>query len=253
MSGEQDDNLPDTDEARDDPLLAAEWSLGLLEGEDLIAARGKQASDPDFAWRKEWWDNWFAPLADEIPPAEPSAQVWERIASAIAQPEPRSAEVVALKARLKTWQMVSAVTSAAAAIAVMISVFSPTTTSVAPSEPVVAAAPAPLVAALPIEGTALRLDVTFIPESDQLLVAAIGLSADNVHDHELWLLPADGGDVQSLGIITPGKVQRSSLSAQITRNLAAGAQVLLTREPLGGKPADASPGPVVAKGAFSSV
>ena len=40
MSGEQDDNLPDTDEAHDDPLLAAEWSLGLLEGEDLIAARG---------------------------------------------------------------------------------------------------------------------------------------------------------------------------------------------------------------------
>jgi len=51
---------------RDDPMIAAEWALGLLEGEELLAARGKYATDPDFAWRKEWWDDWLAPMTDAM-------------------------------------------------------------------------------------------------------------------------------------------------------------------------------------------
>ena len=67
--------MSDTDKTpvdikRDDPMIAAEWALGLLEGEELLDARGKYASDPDFAWRKQWWDNWFAPLTDEVAGAE---------------------------------------------------------------------------------------------------------------------------------------------------------------------------------------
>ena len=69
---------------RDDPMIAAEWSLGLLEGEELLAARGKYATDPAFAWRKEWWDDWFAPLSDAMPGAEPGAHVWDGIAARIA-------------------------------------------------------------------------------------------------------------------------------------------------------------------------
>jgi anti-sigma-K factor RskA len=49
MSGVE-ENTPEV--TRDDPMIAAEWALGLLEGEELLAARGKYATDPDFAWRK---------------------------------------------------------------------------------------------------------------------------------------------------------------------------------------------------------
>ncbi len=241
---------PEQDVARDDPLIAAEWSLGLLEGEELLAARGKHAVDPDFAWRKEWWDNWFAPLADEIAPAEPSPQVWERIASSLAAPEPGLAEVVALKARVKRWQIVSALTSAAAAVALMVSMFGPSPAP-APGKPALAAAP--LVAAVPIGDTGLRLDVTYIPASEQMLVSAAGLTADGVHDHELWLVPGDGSALQSLGVVEPGEVHSMALPADVTRHLSNGAQLVLTREPLGGKPAEAEAGPVVARGAFAPV
>lgn len=244
---------PEQDSAitRDDPLIAAEWALGLLEGEELLAARGRHAVDPDFAWRKEWWDNWFAPLADEIAPAEPSPQVWERIATTLNAPAPPSAEVVALKQRVKRWQIVSALASAAAAAVLMVSVLGP---SSAPA-PAPAPAPtaAPLVASVPIGDGALRLDVTYLPASQQMLVSAGGLTADGVHDHELWLVPGDGGALQSLGVIAPGEVRAVALPADITRNVKGGAQVLLTREPLGGKPAAASAGPVVARGAFAPV
>ena len=69
MSGPE--NTPEDGVTRDDPMIAAEWALGLLEGEELLAARGKAATDPHFAWRKEWWDDWFAPLSDAMPGAEP--------------------------------------------------------------------------------------------------------------------------------------------------------------------------------------
>jgi anti-sigma-K factor RskA len=237
-----------SDPVRDDPLIAAEWALGLLEGEELLAARGRHAVEPDFAWRKEWWDNWFAPLADEIAPAEPGGEVWERIASAINAPAPASTEVIALQARVKRWQIVSVLTSAAAAIALMVSVLGPAS---APPPP--ASASAPLVASVPVGDAGLRLDVTYLPASEQLLVSAGGFTADGVHDHELWLVPGDGGALQSLGVVTPGTTVRRALPPAITRQLKGGAAVLLTREPLGGKPAGADAGPVVARGAFAPV
>ncbi|MBA4050831.1 MAG: hypothetical protein C0472_02900, partial [Erythrobacter sp.] len=81
MSGT--DQTPEDGVTRDDPMIAAEWALGLLEGEELLAARGKYATDPDFAWRKEWWDDWFAPLSDAMPGAEPGEHVWNGIAARV--------------------------------------------------------------------------------------------------------------------------------------------------------------------------
>ncbi len=224
---------------RDDPMIAAEWSLGLLEGEELIAARGKHAADPDFAWRKEWWDNWFAPLADEIAPAEPSPQVWERISESVNAPAPAD-QVTGLRPRAAAWRWVGAITAAAAAVA-LIFTFAP------PQGP----SPAPLVATVPIGDTGLRLDVTYLPESATVQVGAEGLIADGVHDHQLWVVPPDGGALASLGVITPGEARSLTIPAQTAAHLRAGARLLLTREPLGGKPAGTSAGPVVAEGDFA--
>jgi len=77
--------MSDTPEIkRDDPMLAAEYSLGLLEGEELLEARGKCAEGGIFTTRKDWWDNWFMPLSDEMNGVLPDPAVWERISSAIA-------------------------------------------------------------------------------------------------------------------------------------------------------------------------
>jgi anti-sigma-K factor RskA len=86
-----------------------------------------------------------------------------------------------------------------------------------------------------------------------MLVAAIGLTADGVHDHELWLVPADGSAVQSLGVVEPGAVRSMTLPEAVSTKLGDGASLVLTREPIGGKPEGQDAGPVVAKGAFTPV
>jgi anti-sigma-K factor RskA len=247
---------------RDDPMIAAEWALGLLEGEELLAARGKYATDPDFAWRKEWWDGWFAPLSDAMPGAEPGEHVWDGIAARVAamqaasptaaDPQALAANVVALEARVRLWQRVAGLASIAAAAVLAWVALTPSQSPVAP-QPAQIVVAAPLVATVPIGDTGLRLDVTYIPESERMVVAAIGLAPDGVHDHELWLVPADGTPLQSLGVVRPGEVRSMTLRAAVVAKLGDGASLVLTREPIGGKPEGKDAGPVVAKGAFSRV
>lgn len=256
MSG-PDSETPEV--TRDDPMIAAEWALGLLEGEELLAARGKYATDPDFAWRKEWWDDWFAPLSDGIPGAEPGEHVWNGIAARITAqqvaapeaPAAPAANVVELQTKVRRWQWVAGISSMAAAVALALFLSSPPSSPVAP--PVQIAAAEPLAATVPIGDTGLRLDVTYVPEARRMVVGAVGLEADGVHDHELWLVPADGSQLLSLGVVKPGEVRSMVLPENVTAKLGDGAGLALTREPLGGKPEGVDAGPVVAKGAFTRV
>ena len=252
-------------------LAAAEYALGLLDGDELAAAKARMGDDDGFAWRKVWWDNWFAPLTDNMQGAEPDPAVWNRIAAQmdIDSDTARSfsssplgsaagAQIidlnVAIAARLKRWQWTAGITSAAAAVLAAVMIFGSGSGAVQVQEPVIAAAaPAPLVGQVPIGDTGLRLDVTYVPESERLLIKAIGLAADGVHDHELWLVPADGGALQSLGVVKPGGVLMHDLAGDVAANIGDGVQMVLTREPIGGKPNGADAGPVVAQGAFSEV
>ncbi|MEM7780071.1 MAG: anti-sigma factor [Pseudomonadota bacterium] len=259
-------NAPETEDMNQgNALAAAEYSLGLLEGEELKAAKERMASDDGFMWRTVWWDNWFAPLTDDMKGAEPDPAVWQRIsaqvgASVATSQASSGAEVIdisdKLTARLKRWQMTAGITSAAAAVLAAVMVFGPGTTQPVPGTgdtPPMASLDAPLVAQVPIGDTGLRLDVTYVPESERLLVGAIGLTPDGIHDHELWLVPADGSALQSLGVVKPGEVLMQDLSADIASNMGDGVQLVLTREPIGGKPEGVDAGPVVAEGAFSTV
>lgn len=239
-----------TAELSPDELLAAEYALGLLEGEALLAARARYARDPEFAARVEWWETQLSPLLDEIGVMEPDAELWARIERALDDPVV-SSEVVALRKRLRRWQFVSGIAMAASVAALMFAALPSLRAPVgAPSPTTAPMAQAPLVASIPIADTPLRLAVTYLPERRELLVSAAGLTADGVHDHELWLVP-DRGELRSLGLVRPGEATRVALTRETAALIHPGSQMVLTREPLGGKPPADAAGPVVAQGSFT--
>lgn len=234
-----------TEDKRPDPVLAAEYVLGLLEGEELMEARAREGSDAAFAAEVAQWQDRLAPLADEIDPRWPHDEVWHRIVDAL-ETEPAVAEVVALRRKVRRWQWIGgAAIAASVAIAVFSATFLTMPTNPAPQSP-------PLAAVMPIEGTPLRIDFTYLPDRESLLVTAVGLTADGVHDHEIWLVP-EQGELVSLGLVTPGVVTAHSVPEEIGRQIAGGSQLLLTREPLGGKPPTQDAGPVVAEARFTAI
>ncbi|WP_394730842.1 anti-sigma factor domain-containing protein [Altererythrobacter sp. GH1-8] len=244
------DLLPDL---TGDDLTAAEFALGLLEGEDLLLAKGRLAREPDFAALVAHWEESLAPMLDDVASAEPSPALWAQIEAALdaQKASGSSAEVIMLESRLKRWKWATGFSAAAAAVALAFLAL-PQGQSPGPQAPPTQIAEAPLFANVPIEGTQLSLDLTYLPEKRDLLVAAVGLTHDGVHDHELWLVKPDGG-VESLGVVTPGEVRAHSVPADYSPMMADGAQLLLTREPLGGKPEGVDAGPVVASGALARV
>lgn len=234
-----------------DDRLAAEYVLGLLAGKDLLDARGRIAGDANFAQAVDWWEAKLAPMLDEISEAAPPEEVFARISAAIGESGTEGGEVVALRRRLKFWQRTAAAGAIAACAALAALVLTPQTGFSPGTAPQIAAAP--LVASIPIGDTPLRLGVTYLPDRKELLVSASGLTADGVHDHELWLVPGDGSALRSLGVVQAGAERRVPLNAETAGLIHDGSGMVLTREPLGGKPPEASAGPVVAEGAFDSV
>ncbi|MGX7952797.1 anti-sigma factor [Tsuneonella sp. HG249] len=228
-----------------DDRLAAELAIGLLDGEELLEARGRAGADPAFATLVATWEARLAPLLDEIPASPPPQGLWPKIAAELER-DTGSGDVVALRRRLRFWQGAATASAIAACAALAAVVMLPQMRS-APQP-----AAAPLVASIPIGDTALRLGVTYLPERKELLVSASGLSSDGVHDHELWLVP-DQGELRSLGVVVPGRERRVRLDAETARLIHDGSGMVLTREPLGGKPPAAGAGPVVAEGAFLKV
>lgn len=232
-----------------DELLAAELALGLLEGEALLAARSRRSADAAFAAQVDWWNVHLAPLLDEVPGAVPTAGLGDRIAAAIRSAAPGEAEVAQLRRRLRLWQGTTGL-ALVASVAALAFAFTP-----ALRQPIETGAGggdargAPLFASIPIADTPLRLAVTWLPDRRELLIGAPGLTSDGVHDHELWLV-RDGGAPVSLGVVKPGATLRTALAAQIAAQMHAGARMVLTREPLGGKPPALPAGPIVAEGQF---
>ncbi len=233
--------------------LAAEWVLGLLDGEELLRARGMLAREPDFAADVARWEDHFAPLLEQWDDRAPPPEVLERINAAIAHRTEAAAPVADLAQLRKSrdrWRMIGGGAVAAAAALAIVLLTVPAAQQIAPPGQTTEQ---PLLAAnIPIGDTPLRLALTYVPGRDELSVSSAGLTPDGVHDHELWLVDRQG-ELHSLGVIDPGAEARFAVAPDLADEFGAGTRLVLTREPLGGKPADAAAGPVVAEGAFQAI
>lgn len=227
--------------------LAAEHALGLLDGEELLRARGLVASDPAFAALAAEWQARLAPLLDRIASVEPGPMVWSGIEAAIAGGSPSRGDVVMLRRQVRRWRAATGLAAAAALVLALVS------GPLAPPAPTPAATAArTLTAAIELPAIGPRLGLTYLPDRRLLLVAAQGIARDPAHVHELWVIPADGTP-RPLGLVVADRGRSIVIDAQTAALLAEGATIAVSAEQPGGSTTRLPQGPVVATGKFETI
>ena len=237
--------------------LAAEYALGVLGTADRAAAAALLARDSDFAAAVARWTAQLAPIVETVAPVAPASGVWDRINAEIAPPV-RRAPVAATQSSTSFWSSLfvwrgMSFASTAAATALAFVALSPDRSPVlvAASQQVARAeVSAPLLLG---DGKATMVAAAYDPNVREVLVTpAANVNIPAGRTMELWIIIGDKAP-RSLGVITPGAAAAHVLPGDVRADLAAGATLAISIEPLGGSRTGAPTGPVVAAGKLTAV
>jgi anti-sigma-K factor RskA len=229
-------------------LLAAEYALGVLEGDALGLASARAKTDPAFAAAVEAWSLRLTPLTEALPETAPPADLKARIEASLyggAQADQTSRG--GIWASLAFWRGAAAAFAASTVIAVVLVLAG----SPSPDEPSAA-----YYAALQADAAAPSVLIRFDPDTNRLSIAGpLGAEAAEPVQPELWVIPP-GGAPRSLGLIASvdgDLVSGIDVNADTALAIARGATLAISLEPPGGSPTGAPTGPVVAAGAVRSL
>lgn len=226
--------------------LAGEYALGLLEGEELLAARGLAASEPAFARAVEDWQQRLAPWFDEFGEKRPSAETWERIRASIAA-APVAGNVIELKRKLGFWKALSAASSAIAASLALVVGYNATqqpTTIDARAAPIMAAS-------LMSPSKEVMLSAAFEADGKTLTLMPGKMAPPPGRTVQLWVIPADGKP-RSLGTVGMA-AKRMAVEPAMVEHFHQQPMLALSIEPMGGAPGGRPSGPMVASGQLRNV
>jgi anti-sigma-K factor RskA len=215
----------------DRDLLAAEYVLGSLEGEERRDAEQLLAADPEFARSVAAWQQRLTPLAAHVAPVVPPADLWGRIENRITPAAP-TVSILAFRRQVRFWQ---ATTVGALAIAASLAAF------------MVLRQPEPRVAMLsPLAGGAPVLLATAERGGGLVVQPTAPITVPTDKDLELWALPQGETRPRSLGVLP---ASGRTLVAQLAPNT----QLLVSLEPKGGSPTGQPTGPVLYGGWLTTV
>lgn len=236
-----------TPEDRD--ALAAEFALGVLDGEELALARSLLAENAGFRGEVARWSGRLAPLLDDVEEAQPPERLWRRISDGIGAETRPSAEIHQLRRKVGVWRGISGAAMAIAASLALVLVVQPRAVAPPPApRPAPAPAPAPLVAMIASEEGPMAMVATWDSANRRLMVAAAATTPPAAgRSHELWVIPSDGTP-RSLGTMPTEPTMRMAVTEPIARQLHEGATLAVSVEPQGGSPTGLPTGPVIASG-----
>ena len=227
--------------------LAAEYALGILEGEELVEARGLMTSDAEFARAVEEWNERLAPLFDQMGEEEPPETVWQRVKAAI--DADRSGDVVELKRRIGWWKTATAAASAVAASLALVVAYDATRPLPSVESPIGSDM---MAASLMSEDKAMMMTATWEPAKKSLMVTPGNMAPEPGRSHQLWLIPADGKP-RSLGLVTDAKPHRMAVDQAMAPMFAEAATLAISVEPEGGSRGPGPTGPMIASGVLAKV
>lgn len=215
----------------EDAALAAEFAMGLLEGDERAAFAARLRAEPRLLAEVQGWQERLALLAEEVtevPPARVKRALDARLFGA---PRGRA---------LRFWQGLSAVGLALAAVLAVLVFVQPVPE------------PAPVYAAeIVAADDSLRILAVFQPGTARLRMTRTAGTARPGRALELWLIAGDAPPV-SLGVLPEAATVSWNVPEEL-RNLMAGAALAVSDEPPGGSPTGQPTGDVLAVGAVTAL
>lgn len=235
-------------------MLAAEYVLGLLEGEELARARNLVRQDEAFGREVAAWAMRTAPLLAQYEAVEPPKSVWRNIEQRISRNSQDrmigkvGKNVVPLHRRVGFWQaLAGGATALAASLAlVLVAWHRPATQLQVP--PQSQRSPQPMLAMLESDDGEMEMFATWNPAGRRLTVAAVAPSPPRAgRSHELWMIGSDGKP-HSMGVMPEKEMMSVKIASSLADRLSEGVTLAVSDEPSGGSPTGTPTGPVIATG-----
>jgi anti-sigma-K factor RskA len=250
-----DPTLPRDDDPR---LLAAEFTLGVLDADAHRAASRRLERDPAFAREVGGWHERMAPMLDRIDAVEPPPALWPRIRAALglaAAPRVPPGQRVPLWQRLPFWQGFGAAGLAAtAASLVAVMVLRGPDPDAGPRDVHAVRAPHPitlLTSLAAADGSAAFVAAVDADACTLLLMPTGDARVPAGKVAELWVI-TPSGTPRSLGVRTQA-MQAVSVPAPLQKIFRPTTTLAVSIEPPGGSPTGQPTGAVIASGALASL
>jgi anti-sigma-K factor RskA len=247
-------------------VLAAEYVLGTLDGDERTQVETMMNVDQDFKALVESWERRLGELHAMVAAVEPPEHVWGKIRSAVtaiepsaalrlpelstpppiapaaaAQPiVPPSADVITLSSRARRWRGIAqGLTALAACLVALIGVqatrpdllpeaMRPKLPAVAPSRP--------LVAVLSRDGGPPAFVMTVDVATKTFTIRRAGVDPEGNKSYELWMVSDKFNQPRSLGIVGRGDFTPKAQLASYDKDTVDNATYAITLEPQGGSP-----------------
>jgi anti-sigma-K factor RskA len=222
-------------------LAAAEYVLGTLDAESAEALARAAEADPAVAAAIAAWERRLGPLARLVPPVDPPADLWPRIAAATAPATPPRPRFFA-----RAWQSLGfwrLATGGALAFAALLAGFmvlrQPARPPVGPM----------YMASIRSMGSHKPMFVAEMRPGGGLMVRALApMTVAQGRAFELWAKPAGAKTMTALGMV-PASGRRVRLAA----NVGDGTELMISIEPARGAPGGAPSGPMLYEGRLTRV
>jgi anti-sigma-K factor RskA len=221
---------------------AGEYVLGTLSADERAEFERALATDRELAAAVRGWEGELGLLSAGVSSVEAPTGAWAKIEAAIAGDGQASAEIIALRRRVRTWQWTSVAAGALAACLALVIVTAPW---------VIQQSGGKYVAVVDRGGELPALIVNVDQESGVVTVRSLTAEAPADRSHELWYIGA-GEKPKSLGVVDhvgSGITVRTDAIAGFNP---VDAVFAITLEPRGGSPSGEPTGPIVYSGKLVS-
>jgi anti-sigma-K factor RskA len=224
-----------------DDVVAAEYVLGVLPGDERQLAALRIETEQAFARLVDRWEVYFAPLAAAYASVEVPASIKAAIDARLFTGDQVAAPPGPF-ASLAFWRGLAIAAMAALAIFVALPFISPPMDI--PDQR--------LAASLAADGSDVRYLAVYDESTGDIGLSRVSGAPPQGRDFQLWVIEGDQAPV-SLGIVPDGDNARLPVIEALRAKMLSGAVVAISSEPDGGSTTGLPTGPVVAAGDLKSI